>query len=1010
MASRPQDTPVDLSECAREPIHIPAAIQPHGALLVARADGARITHASANLAQILGVAAEDALGRPIAQALGDVAAAELLGGQAPHGLKHGRLVSIAARGGGSLHLRSFHAGPRFCVDIEPMPIEAWQRPPSTLAQAVLESFQSANGLGELCELAVHGLRAITGYDRVMAYRFGADGHGEVIAEARAAHVDSYLGQRYPASDIPPQARQLYLRQRVGVIVDAAYAPVPLLAVPGEADTTPVDLTHSALRSVSPLHREFMRNMRTAASMTIGIGHRHAPSGHELWGMIVCHHETPRLAGPHQRAVADMLGQVISLLLESQDAAEINAKRASRIATLRAIAEGLASPDSLPEALGKLESELLALVGAAGALVRFRGRLLKLGVTPEPEQAELALRLLHPGAGGEALAVDDLGLRFPPLAASATTASGALLLPLGDGPVDAVLWFRPELAQTVTWGGNPAKAATSDPATGRISPRASFEAWREVVRGRSAPWGPADLALAAELRRVIDAELARRARLALDLFNQVFESAPTALLLVDQDGAIEMLNRQAETLFGYARQELHGRPLEILVPERLRARHASLRSRYAVAPTLRSMGRGMQILGLRKNGSEFPAEITLSPTDPTQLAGETMFQASVVDVTERHAIERARRRAQQQFESIARHVPAMIGYWTRDERCEFANEGYRAWFGMAPEQIVGMHLRDLLGEELYAAHETSVKEVLAGREQRFERMIPRPDGSEGYSDARYLPDFDSGGEVRGFYVLVTDVTPLRLAQVSLEDLNAKLQFTNQELDQFVYTAAHDLRSPLRGIASLTQFVIEDDATLTAQTRERLAMIAGRVARMQNLLNDVLVYARAGKGGYEGGIDKSAASLVDEISATLTVPDGFTIHKDPSLTEALVMSSPLSQVLQNLIGNAIKHHDMQGGTGTVTVAAERRGNRWRFTVTDDGPGIPAEYRDSVFNMFTTLKRRDELEASGMGLALVRKLVMIHGGECGIESAPGRGARIWFDWPTAPGDDKRRRPASE
>ena len=1010
MASAPKPTSVDLSECAREPIHIPAAIQPHGALLVARADGSHVTHASANLSQLLGVSAQRALERPLAQVLGEVATAELLGGTQPADIEYGRLTSIAAPGGGLLHLRSYRSGSHICVDIEPMPVEAWQQPPATLAQAVLETFQAANGLTELCELAVRGLRSITGYDRVMAYRFGGDGHGEVIAEARGARVDSYLGQRYPASDIPPQARQLYLRQRVGVIVDASYEPVPLLVAPGEADAAPVDLTHCALRSVSPVHREFMRNMKTAASMTIGLARGFAATGQELWGMIVCHHATPRLAGPLQRGVADMLGQVISLLLESKAAAELNAQRATRYATLRAIAAGLGSPEPLPAALAKLEPELLALVGASGALVRFRGSLLTLGRTPARAVAERAMDLLRPGAGAEALAVDDLGLRFPSLVECAATGSGALLLPLGDGGIDAILWFRPEVAQTVTWGGNPTKAGIPDPRTGRISPRVSFDAWKEVVRGRSAPWSAADLALAAELRGVIESELARRARLALDLFNQVFESAPTALLLVGRDGRIEMLNRQSENLFGYARHELIGQSLEILVPVRQRAQHVALRARYAAAPTLRTTGRGVEILGLRKDGTEFPAEITINPTDPSQLGGDAMFQASVVDVTERRAMEQARRRAQERFESIAKHVPAMIGYWTRDERCEFANEGYRASFDGVSEHIVGRSLRELLGETLYAVNEPYVKEELAGREQRFERSIPKADGTLAYSDARYVPDFDAGGRVCGFYVLVTDVTPLYQAQIALEDVNAKLQFTNQELDQFVYTAAHDLRSPLRGIASLTQFVLEDDPTLGAQTRERLAMIEGRVGRMQNLLNDVLVYARAGKGGHQGGIEQSAASLVDDISATLTVPDGFTVRKDPSLADALVMSSPLSQVLQNLIGNAIKHHDMPGGAGSVSVAVESRGNRWRFTVTDDGPGISEAYRDTVFKMFTTLKRRDEVEASGMGLALVRKLVVIQGGECGIESAPGRGARLWFDWPTLIGNAERRKPTSE
>jgi signal transduction histidine kinase len=224
----------------------------------------------------------------------------------------------------------------------------------------------------------------------------------------------------------------------------------------------------------------------------------------------------------------------------------------------------------------------------------------------------------------------------------------------------------------------------------------------------------------------------------------------------------------------------------------------------------------------------------------------------------------------------------------------------------------------------------------------------------------------------------------------------LSYTNRELDQFVYTASHDLRSPLRAIVSLTQFVLEDDESLGGQTRQRVSMIAGRAQRLERMLNDVLLYARAGKGSHQSGVATTADRLVDEVVATLQLPPGTAIVKDPSLASVEVMPAPLAQILQNLIGNSIKHHDRAGGT--ITLAVTDQGSGLRFSVSDDGPGIAPEYRETVFNMFTTLKRRDEVEASGIGLALVRKLVTLHGGNCGIESAPVRGTRVWFDWSPA------------
>jgi len=491
----------DLRLCEQEAIHVPGAIQPHGAMLAALADGLLVTHASANLRGFLDHDAEAALGRPLAKVIGEAASRVVHDAVPRDGSALGQIHTLNGPDG-PLELRAFLSGRHICLDINPNRRDPGERSPVILAQSMLETFKHTGTRGELCELAVVGLKAISGFDRVMAYRFHDDGHGEVIAEARVAQLPPFLGLHYPAGDVPPQARRLYLRQRVGAIADSSYHPVSLLIDPALDDGIPLDLTHSSLRSVSPLHREYMRNMGTAASLTIGLTH-----GADLWGMLVCHHQKPRIAGSELRVVADVIGQVVSLLLDSLGEAEAYAQRFKRNSILRKLDNRLEEPVPLQQSLAAGEAELLDVVDAAGAVIRLAGKLFCLGRTPPPIAAERALLSLHPLAAGAVMAINDLGRRYPDLADCTMEGSGALLLPLAKNTDDAILWFRPELARTVTWGGDPAEHGARDIATGRISPRASFAAWKEVVNGLAAPWTETDVALAREVRSVIGAAVA-----------------------------------------------------------------------------------------------------------------------------------------------------------------------------------------------------------------------------------------------------------------------------------------------------------------------------------------------------------------------------------------------------------------------------------------------------------------------------------------------------------------------
>lgn len=990
-------TPGHHSDCSLEPIQIPGSIQPHGAVIVVSAEGQRITHASANITTFMADAAAHLLGRPLTSVVGDSAGAEL-GDPLPGRIRSWQMPCPSAAGAGTLHLQSHRAGPHIVVDIEVLDPAAWQRPDMTQMQLVLNSFENAESQVQLCQLAVCGLREMTGYDRVMAYRFSPEGHGEVVAEARAAHLDPYLGQRYPASDIPSQARQLYLSQPVGVIVDSEYVPVPLLTNIQLDDGVPVDLTRSSLRSVSPVHREFMRNMKTAASMTIGLA-RHAAGEKELWGMLVCHHTTPRAVGPQLRAVADVLGRVASLLIASEGEAEVYAERLTRGKSLRTLMDGLAGDAPLIEAMSNMQSELLQLTDSSGALVRFNGHLTRLGSAPDGELATLALESLKPEFGADLRAVDDLSLRCPSLAGHTREYSGALMLCLGNNTDDAVVWFRPEQEQTITWGGNPRKPVMTDPDTGRISPRASFQAWKEVVHARSLPWSDAVLAVAEEFRKAIEREVARRTKLELKLFDRMFEASPIALLLIGKNGLVRLLNDRAEKLFRVGRMDVQGRPMHTLFPPTGQDDQRAQILDYIRNPRQRQSAEGLRITGIQNGGSSVPLEVALNAVEPTLFGGETMVQMSITDLTARLDNERQTLQAQNRLRSVAQHVPAMIGYWNRELICEFANEGYRVWFGLDPAQIVGMTMRNLLGETLDRHSAPYVQRVLAGQTQHYETIINRFDGTPAYADSRYVPDFTDSGEVQGFYVLVTDITPLHRATLELESVNSKLNYTIHELDQFVYTASHDLRSPLRAISSLAQFVLQDDLHLGAETAARLTLIRSRALRMQTMLNDILAYARAGDGYLQGASPLPVEQILREVVLALSPPATFAIRMGAQNAAILAFAMPLAQVLQNCIGNAIKHHDCTAGL--VDIEVEDCGDRWRFFVNDDGPGIPEDYRESVFDMFSTLKSRDQVEGSGMGLALVRKIVRRLGGGCGLASRTGRGTSVWFDWPKVPAE---------
>jgi signal transduction histidine kinase len=341
----------------------------------------------------------------------------------------------------------------------------------------------------------------------------------------------------------------------------------------------------------------------------------------------------------------------------------------------------------------------------------------------------------------------------------------------------------------------------------------------------------------------------------------------------------------------------------------------------------------------------------------------------------------------------------LGAWALDLKNHTAHRSliHDQIFGyptLLPIWTFEMFLDHVIPEDRIAVDRSFQAAMAAQSDWTFTCRIRRADGVIRHILAAGTHRRDATGIAVEIQGLVQDITERKRVENDLRRSNEDLEQKNKELDDFVYTASHDLRAPLTGVSTVAQWILEDDGALTDESRARLALIQGRIERMKRLLNDIRDYARAGQFAEPSGAPLTAAALVADVAATSHVPAGISIRCDRSLEAVQVTQVPLEQVLHNLINNAIKHHDR--GKGIVTVSVESNGPRLRFSVIDDGPGIPEEYRTVIFEMFKTLKPRDEVEGSGMGLALVKKIVERMGGNCGIEAAPGRGANFWFDWP--------------
>jgi light-regulated signal transduction histidine kinase (bacteriophytochrome) len=489
----------NLANCEREPIQLIGVVQPHGALVVLREHDTAIVQASSQAAAMLG-ATGPLIGRSLAFLGGDLA------DRVAHLLRQGDLLepqalqcSVAPDGKrrrfeGALH----RAAPGLLVieleplDSPPAAAEICDLAPDVLAatlSAAVQRFSAAPSIGLLADAVVQAMRDLTGYDRVMVYKFDPDGHGMVIAEARHPRLAPLLGHHYPASDIPQRARDLYLRNRVRMLVNVDDLPQPLEPASPLPSGEALDMSMCSLRGMSPIHLQYLRNMGVTASFSTSL----VREG-QLWGLVAAHHHSPRYLRRTVRAAGELLSEVASTRLSAIE----NYAHAQVALMVRRLEQRLVEATSTEGdwryAIFRNPRTLLHPLDATGAVLFHDGEVLTTGEVPSTPELRALLDWVHTHDSREPFACASVGKTEASLQALTPTASGVLAVRLSTTRPDYLMWLRKEQLLTVTWAGDPSKPTIGDDPL-ELSPRRSFAAWSEIVRGTAVPWSSTELALA-----------------------------------------------------------------------------------------------------------------------------------------------------------------------------------------------------------------------------------------------------------------------------------------------------------------------------------------------------------------------------------------------------------------------------------------------------------------------------------------------------------------------------------
>lgn len=471
-----------------------------------------------------------------------------------------------------------------------------------------------------------------------------------------------------------------------------------------------------------------------------------------------------------------------------------------------------------------------------------------------------------------------------------------------------------------------------------------------------------------------------------LFRNLLDSAPDAVVIVNERGYIELANRQVEVLFGYRKVDLVGRSVEVLMPERFAQAHINKRNGYFKSPVTRSMGRNLDLRAVKQNGQEFPVEISLSPLETKE---GLLVSAAIRDISER-------READAKFRDLLDSAPDAMVIVGDGGAIVLANKQTESVFGYSQEELIGQPIEILMPERFRHQHAGHRQHFFAGPKVRemgrnLELFGQKKSGREFPVEISLSPLETKEGLLVS--AAIRDISERKEKERELSRYAAMLESKNQELEQFAYIASHDLQEPLRTVCSFADLLSDEyGGKLDENADIYLNYISGASRRMTLLIKGLLEYSRIGK--HSTLSDVNCEQMVDRLIEDLEVAiaeTGATI-RHTSLPVIVTYANELRQLLQNLLANAIKFHKPDCPPN-IAVSATRVGDQWQFTVEDDGIGIEARHQERIFLFFQRLHTAEEYEGTGLGLAHCRKIVELLGGKLWVESTPGVGSSFHF-----------------